>query len=196
MFRCLCNISKDFTINNLQKTGLKGTVKVFFSTALTTLENKIPDHIKYITTPEFNKLSAENFAARIAPANLVSKSDIANFIKETDFDDKLNNLNNKITSNKTKHVLVENESNGLSKKVEAISRKGLTEDLINGYKILIGMKYFSSGIFQNYLVFIAARKYIKYFNCTTQIYLRKSNGMPEESIENITIKQPCCSNFC
>ena len=26
---------------------------------------KIPDHAKYITTPEFNKLTAENFAARL-----------------------------------------------------------------------------------------------------------------------------------
>ena len=29
--------------------------------------------------------------------------------------------------------------------------KGLTKDLINGYKILNDTKYFSSGIFQNYL---------------------------------------------
>ena len=29
----------------------------------------------------------------------------------------------------------------------------------------------------NYLVFIPAKKYIKYFNGTTQIYSRKSNGM-------------------
>ena len=46
------------------------------------------DHDKYITTPEFNKLTAENFAA-----NLASKSDTADFIKETDFDNKLKNLN-------------------------------------------------------------------------------------------------------
>ena len=31
----------------------------------------------------------KNFAARLAQANLTSKSDIANFIKKTDFDDKL-----------------------------------------------------------------------------------------------------------
>ena len=67
------------------------------------------DHDKYITTPEFNKLTAENFAARLAQANLASKSDIANFVKKTDFDDKLKNLNKKVTSNKTKHLLVENE---------------------------------------------------------------------------------------
>ena len=45
------------------------------------------DHDKYITTPEFNKLTLENFAARLAQANLASKSDIADFVKKTDFDD-------------------------------------------------------------------------------------------------------------
>ena len=56
-----------------------------------------------------NLITAENFAARLAQANLASKSDVANFVKKTDFDEKLKNLNIKITSNKTKHVLVENE---------------------------------------------------------------------------------------
>ena len=79
------------------------------TTALTAVENKIPDHSKYITTPEFNKLTAENFAARLAQANLPSKNDIANFVKKTYFDDKLKNFNEKNSSNKTKQVLVENE---------------------------------------------------------------------------------------
>ena len=35
-------------------------------------------------------------------------------------------------------------------------------------------------------MFIPDKKYIKYFNGTTKIYLWKSNGMSEESIENIT----------
>ena len=34
--------------------------------------------------------------------------------------------------------------------------KGLTKDLINKFSIPSGAKYFSSGIFQNYLVFIPA----------------------------------------
>ena len=58
------------------------------------------DHDKYITTPEFNKLTAENFAARLAQANLVTK---------TDFDTKLTSPNRNIDSSKTKHVLVENK---------------------------------------------------------------------------------------
>ena len=77
-------------------------------------------------------------------------------MKTTDFNDKLKNLHKNVTSNKTKHVLVENELNKLSKKVYTISTKGLTKDLINKFSIFNGAKYFSSGIFQNYLVFILA----------------------------------------
>ena len=46
-------------------------------------------HDKYITTPKFNKLTGENYAARLVQANLSSKSDIANFVKRTDLDDKV-----------------------------------------------------------------------------------------------------------
>ena len=49
-----------------------------------------------------------------------------------------------------------------------------------------------SGIFQNYLVFIPAKKYIKYFSGSTRIDSWKSNGILEENIENITISD---SNF-
>ena len=42
-----------------------------------------------INTPEFNKLTAENFAARLKQANLASKSDVANFVKSSDFDNTL-----------------------------------------------------------------------------------------------------------
>ena len=120
---------------------------------------KITDHHhnKYITTPEFNKLTAENFAARLKQINLASKSDIDNFVKKTDFGNKLRD----VTSNK-------NELNELSKKVKAISTTGLTKKLINTF-ILNGAKYFSLGIFQNYLLFIPTKKYIKYFSGTTAV---------------------------
>ena len=36
-------------------------------------------------------------------------NDIVNFIKKTYFHDNLKNLNKKVISNKTKHLLVENE---------------------------------------------------------------------------------------
>ena len=66
------------------------------------LEKKPTDHIhdKYITTPEFNTLTAIIFNARLAQENVIIK---------TDFDAKLSSLNRKITANKTKHLIVENE---------------------------------------------------------------------------------------
>ena len=73
-----------------------------------------------------------------------------------------------------------------SKTVKAISTKRLTKDLINKFSIPNGAKCFSSGIFQNYLVFKPAKKYIKYFIGTAWIKLWKSNGMSEKSFENIT----------
>ena len=72
------------------------------------IEKKITDHDhnKYITTQEFDKLPSENFAARLAQTNLARKRDLANFVKKTDFDAKLNNSIKNVTSNKTMHVLV------------------------------------------------------------------------------------------
>ena len=64
------------------------------NTKISEVVNKILDHTKYITTLEFNKLTAENFASRLKQADLVNK---------TDFDNKLTSFNKRITSNKTKH---------------------------------------------------------------------------------------------
>ena len=107
-------------------------------------------------TPEFNKLTAENFAARLKQASLASKSDIANFVNKTYFDNQVKN----VTSNK-------NELNQLSKKVKAISTKGITKNLIDKFSLLNWTKYFSLGVCQNYEVFIPATIYIKYFLGTT-----------------------------
>ena len=50
-----------------------------------------------------------------------------------------------------------NELNELSKKVKAISTKQSTKDSINKFIILNRTRYFSLGIFQNYLVFLPAK---------------------------------------
>ena len=57
--------------------------------------------------------------------------------------------------------------------------------MINKFSIYNGSKYFSSGMFQNYLAEIPAKNYIKYFSGTTSIDSWKSNGISEENIENI-----------
>ena len=59
------------------------------------IEKKILDHDhnnKYITSQEFNRLTAENFAARLKKANLANKADTGDFVEKKDFDDELNNL--------------------------------------------------------------------------------------------------------
>ena len=53
-----------------------------------TLKRQIPDHDKCITIPEFNKLMAEDFAARLKQAKLATKDDIADFVEKTCFDKK------------------------------------------------------------------------------------------------------------
>ena len=58
------------------------------------------NHDKYISTPEFNIVAADVFNARLSQANLVTK---------TDFDAKLLSFTRKITENKTKRLLVQNE---------------------------------------------------------------------------------------
>ena len=80
-------------------------------------------------------LTAEHFAARLAQASLITR---------TDFDAKLSRLNRKITSNKTKHLLTENQL----KKLE-------TFDSIYFH----GKSPFEDDGTQNYLVFQPMYRY-------------------------------------
>ena len=56
---------------------------------------------------------SENFAARLAQTNLASNNDIADCVKKSDFDDKLKNLNKKVTSNKARHIEVKTKLDDL-----------------------------------------------------------------------------------
>ena len=69
-----------------------------YNTKITEIEKKLTDydHEKYISTPEFSTFASDVFNARLAQANLITK---------TEFDAKLSSLNRKITSNKSKHLL-------------------------------------------------------------------------------------------
>ena len=104
----LLNQKTKFHVNNLATKTALTTVenkipsisnlvnKTNYNTEVTEIENKLNNynHDNYITTPEFNKLSADVFNERLAQANLIT---------EADFDSKLLNLNRKITQNKPKH---------------------------------------------------------------------------------------------
>ena len=76
------------------------------NTNISEIENKVNDHNhdKYITTAEFNRLTTENFKARLAQATLITK---------TDLDTELKKISDRVTTNKTKHLLVENELKNL-----------------------------------------------------------------------------------
>ena len=95
------------------------------------LEKKITnhDHDRYITTPECNILSVSVFNVRLAQANLITK---------TDFDAKLSSFHRKNISNKSKHLLVENQL----KKLKTFD-----------YGYLTSKSFFDKDGSQNYLIF-------------------------------------------
>ena len=82
-------------------------------------------------------MAADVFNAKLSKANLITK---------TDFDDKLSSLNKKITQNKTKNLLVENELKKLN---------------IFDLSYFIGKSQFEEDGTQNYLVFQPLNKYFK-----------------------------------
>ena len=72
-------------------------LKSRFNTKSSETEDEINNHHhdNYTTTQEFNKLTADNFTARLKEANLASQNDIAIFVNKTSFDIKLFSFNKK-----------------------------------------------------------------------------------------------------
>ena len=114
-----------------------------------------------VATSEFNTLAANVFNARLGQANLVTK---------TDSDVKLSSLNRKITANKTKNVLNDND--------------------LSYYR---GKKYFDEGSGkQTYLVFLPMGKYFK-LNSVVGVIDRVLSWQ-SKGISNGSIKSPTTSN--
>ena len=97
----ICNITNLGTTNAL--TVVENKIPNFsnlvkktdYNTKVSEIENKVAtDHYleKYITTQETIKLASKNLTARLKPENLASKNYIANFVKKTDFDNKLTKI--------------------------------------------------------------------------------------------------------
>ena len=84
MKNAAANTTLNVKINEI-KNKIYNITNLATTTALTDIENKIRDHSKYSTTPEFNKLTTENVPPRLAQENLVSKNDISNIIKKKIF---------------------------------------------------------------------------------------------------------------
>ena len=103
--------------------------------------------------------------ARIAQPNLITK---------TDFDAKLSSLNRKITADKTKHLLVENELNKLK-----------TFD--SSYFVV--KSHFEEDGVQNNLVFQPTIRYFKVNTITNTDYVSswKSKELSAESISRIKL---------
>ena len=86
-------------VENIMPSVCSFVKETNYDTKISKLEKQLTDHnhAKYITTPEFNALAADVFNARLAQANLITK---------TDFDAKLSSLNRTFTA---KHLLIENK---------------------------------------------------------------------------------------
>ena len=141
--------------------------KTDYNTKVTEIENKLNNnnHDKYIDIQEFNKLAADDFNARLAQANLITK---------TYFDTKLLSLNKIVNQNKAKYLLVENELNQLKN--------------FDSSHFIVKSHFKEDGT-QNYLVFQPMYRYFKAFSITQYIeYVSewKSKGLSSESIKAIS----------
>ena len=77
--------------------------KTDYNRKISDIEKKIIDHNhdKYITTPEFNTLAVDVFNAKLA-----AQTDL---IRKPEFDFELKGISDRVTKNKTKDLLVQNE---------------------------------------------------------------------------------------
>ena len=89
---------------NTKVTEIEGKIPDISSlatkSALTVIENKIPDVSSLIKKTDFNTKVTER-EGKI--------SDVSNLVKKIDFDSKLKKNIDRVTKNKSKHLLVENE---------------------------------------------------------------------------------------
>ena len=154
-------IAAENKIPSVSSLVKKNKKKTDYDTKITDIEKKLTDHNhdKYITTPEFNTLAANVFNARLAQANLITK---------TDFDAKLSSPNRKITANKTKHLLVEIKL----KKLKAFESSNF-----------IGKSHIEVDGTQNYLVYQPINKYFKVIANTDYVSSWKSKGLSVEAIK-------------
>ena len=147
--------------------NISGLVKLTdYKIKITEIEKKLTghNHDKYITTPEFDTLAAGVFNATLAHTNLMTK---------TYFDGKLSSVNIKLTSNKTKHLLVENELRKLKTFDSSYFRD---------------KSYFEEDCTQNYLVFYTIKRYFKVIASVgngTHIYYWKFKGLSDKRINSI-----------
>ena len=138
--------------------------KTDYNTKISEIENKVNDHNhdKCVTTPEFNTMAASTFNARLAAQT--------DSIRKPEFDAKLKGIRDRVTKNKTKHLLVENELNKLK-----------TLDL----SYFGGKNYFEGNDgAQNALVFQTMQKHFNLSN-VNQISKWKSKGLSNQYLDAV-----------
>ena len=97
--------------------------------------------------------------------------DVSNLVKNTDLDTKLKKISDRVTKNKAKHLLVENELKNLQKFDSAY---------------FTGKSHFEEDSTQNYLVFQPIHRYFKKISNSDYMYSWKSKGLSDETIGSIT----------
>ena len=111
------------TTFNYKVNKVKGEIpRITNLLLLKLLRKKYLTRVKYFAASEFNELTAENLTVRVKWANLTTETNTAGVTNETDFDDKLKKLNKKVTSNKGKHAVIDNEWNKLQNIVEKLEK--------------------------------------------------------------------------
>ena len=140
--------------------------KTDYNTKISKIEKNVSvhNHDRYITTQEFNNSAAGVFTARSAEANIVIK---------TNFDAKLQDISKRIASNKSKHLLVENELKKLK---------------IFDLSYFRGKSHFEEDGTQNYLAFQPIYRYFKRIagvDSGNYIYIWKYEGLSDERINSI-----------
>ena len=142
-----------------------------YYTKISDIEKKITDHDhdKYLNTPEFNTMTESTFNARLA-----AQTDL---IRKLEFDVKLKSISDRVTLNKSKYLLVENELKTLKKSDAAYFR---------------GNNFFDgSDATQNYLVFQGVYNYFQDADVSkTPIKFSAnpwiSKGLSNEKISSVT----------
>ena len=132
---------------------------------LSAVENKIPDISSLVKKTDFNTKATE----------IEGKTpDVSSLVKKTDFDTRLKKISDRVTKNKAKHLLVENELKKLQKFDFAYFR---------------GKSHFEEDGTQNYLVFQPMYRYfgrIIGVGSGNYIYFWKSIGLSDERFNSNT----------
>ena len=192
-------------VNNLVKktdynakiTEIEGKIprisRLATNVGLTAVENKIPDinnlvkkkkeydanitkiESKYVTTTDYNKCTKNIVDNNIKSKNLVDKFDIAEFINNTDLDQKLATL---IATLETKAELKAEQDKII--KLQAFDSSYLREK---------SKSHFAENSTQKYLVFQPMYRYFKRTDNTDYILSWKSKGLSDEFIKSSSALQ-------